>query len=49
MKQAWLVQEYDDEGSAEWKIVFSEPQPYRYARVVPIAYTQLETDNNFPE
>jgi hypothetical protein len=40
MKLAWICYEYDN-GDETVNIVFTEPDPYRWHKVVPIVYAEI--------
>lgn len=51
MTRAWLVKStvyYDDDDPEDWNIVWTEPDEYSYAKVIPIAYTTLTEGHPTP-
>ena len=44
MKLAWICYTYVDGWMAQGQveILFEEPEPYRYHKVVPIVYAEIE-------
>ena len=40
MKLAWICYEYED-GDEMVNIVFTEPNPYHWHKVVPIVYAEI--------